>query len=33
VRDVATPVRDADSRATVQMRRKVRGWRTLEREV
>ena len=33
MRDVATPVRDADSRATVQMRRKVRGWRTLEREV
>jgi hypothetical protein len=33
VRDVAKPVLDADSRAKVQMRRKVRGVRTLEREV
>ena len=33
VRDVAQPVLDADSRAKVQMRRKVRGLRTIEREV
>ena len=33
LRDVAKPVLDADSRAKVQMRRKVRGLRTLEREV
>src|SRR6266571_3704107 len=33
VRDVAKPVLDADSRAKVQMRRKVRGLRTIEREV
>jgi hypothetical protein len=33
LRDVAKPVLDADSRAKVQMRRKVRGLRTIEREV
>jgi len=33
LRDVAEPVLDADSRAKVQMRRKVRGLRTIEREV
>src|SRR5262245_22650329 len=33
LRDVAKPVLDADSRAKVQMRHTVRGWRTLEREV
>ena len=33
VRAVAQPVLDADSRAKVQMRRKVRGLRTIEREV
>jgi len=33
LRDVAQPVLDADSRAKVQMRRKVRGLRTIEREV
>lgn len=32
VRDVAKPVLDADSRAKVQMRRKVRGLRTIARE-
>jgi len=30
---VAEPVLDADSRAKVQMRREVRGLRTIEREV
>ena len=33
LRDVAKPVLDADSRAKVQMRHKVRGLRTIEREV
>jgi len=33
LRDGAKPVLDADSRAKVQMRRKVRGLRTIEREV
>ncbi len=33
LRDVAKPVLDADSRAKGQMRRKVRGLRTIEREV
>ena len=33
LREVAEPVLDADSRAKVQMRRKVRGLRTIEREV
>jgi len=33
LRDVAKPVLEADSRAKVQMRRKVRGLRTIEREV
>lgn len=33
LRDVAKPVLDADSHAKVQMRRKVRGLRTIEREV
>ena len=33
LRDVAEPVLDADSRAKVQMRRKVRGLRTIAREV
>ena len=33
LRDVAQPVLEADSRAKVQMRRKVRGLRTIEREV
>src|SRR5499426_4099726 len=33
LRDVAQPVLDADSRAKVQMRRKVRELRTIEREV
>src|SRR5262252_1324234 len=33
LRDVAKPVLDADSRAKVQMRHTVRGWRAIEREV
>jgi hypothetical protein len=33
LRDVAQPVLEADSHAKVQMRRKVRGLRTIEREV
>ena len=33
LRDVAKPVLDADSHAKVQMRRKVRGLRTIEREI
>src|SRR5262249_46805594 len=33
LRDVAKPVLEADSHAKVQMRRKVRGLRTIEREV
>jgi len=33
LREVAEPVLDADSRAKVQMRRKVRGLRTIERAV
>ena len=33
LRDVAQPVLEADSRTKVQMRRKVRGLRTIEREV
>jgi len=33
LRDVAEPVLDADSRAKVQRRRKVRGWRMIAREV
>lgn len=33
LRDVAKPVLEADSRATVQMRRTIRGLRTIEREV
>jgi hypothetical protein len=33
LRDVAQPVLDMDSRAKVQMRRKVRGLRALERQV
>jgi hypothetical protein len=33
LRDVAQPVLEADSRAKVQMRRNVRGLRTIEREV
>jgi hypothetical protein len=33
LREVAQPVLEADSRAKVQMRRKVRGLRTIEREV
>jgi hypothetical protein len=33
LRDVAQPVLDMDSRAKVKMRRKVRGWRAIERRV
>src|SRR2546428_10283510 len=33
LRDVAQPVIEADSRTKVQMRRKVRGLRTIEQEV
>src|SRR5712691_8502854 len=33
LRDVAKPMLDADSHAKVKMRRTVRGWRTIEREV
>src|SRR5258708_14125760 len=33
VRDLAQPVLEEDSHAKVQMRRKVRGLRTIEREV
>jgi hypothetical protein len=33
LRDVAPPVLEMDSRAQVKMRRKVRGWRAIERRV
>jgi len=33
LRDAAQPVLDMDSRAKVKMRRKVRGWRAIERRV
>ena len=33
LRDVAQPVLEMDSRAKVKMRRKVRGWRAIERRV
>jgi hypothetical protein len=33
LRDVAQPVRELDSQTKVKMRRKVRGWRTIERRV
>lgn len=33
LRDVAQPVLDADSRAQGRMRRTIRGWRTMAREV
>lgn len=33
MRDLAKPVLDADSSAKVELRRKVRGLRTVEREI
>ena len=33
MRDVAKPVVDADSAAKVRLRRRVRGLRTIEREI